>query len=83
MRDTSLPKMSPTNGHSKPTLALVPTEVTEREQLLSAVDTNASLQELLSKVTTPAGVWLTTLSKAIGPAEAEIEFTEEITIRES
>jgi hypothetical protein len=54
----------------------------ERQKLLQAVDDNTPMQQVLARVSTPPGKLLKMIAKAIGPAEAEIEFVERITIRE-
>lgn len=62
------------------TLAAPPSS--ERQKLLRAMDENTSMQQVLARVSTPPGKLMKMISKAIGSAEAEIEFVERITIRE-
>lgn len=70
-----LVRAEPVNG--------LPVSASEQQRLLSALDGNAPLQQVLATISTPAGELLKTISKALGPAEAEIEFVEKITIRET
>lgn len=79
----------PQNGHrmrqldaAQPALPARVQPQSQQQRLLAAVEDNASLQHVLTKVSTPAGKLLKVLAKALGPAEAEIEFIEKITYRE-
>ncbi len=57
-------------------------EATSQQRLVNSVDENASLQQVLATISTPASKWLEVISRSLGRAEAEIEFTERIRIRE-
>ncbi|MBI5760021.1 MAG: hypothetical protein HZA46_16005 [Planctomycetales bacterium] len=82
MTETTLRNGQRLNGQGSPATSLAQLQASENKQLLSAVDNNTPLQQVLARVSTPAGKLLKMISKAIGPAEAEIEFVERITIRE-
>jgi hypothetical protein len=75
-----------TNGQRQlRTLEIADTPATyqsEQQQLATAIDDNRSLQRVLSTISTPAGKLLKMISKSLGSAEAEIEFTERIRVRE-
>lgn len=84
MNDIHLRTNNHRNGRNMDDSAELPSVQTSSQQRLNAaVQDNTSLQQILETVSTPAGNLLELISRSLGKAEAEIEFIEEIRIKES
>ena len=58
------------------------TAQSDQQRLLAAVEGSPQLQHVITKVATPAGRLMKMIGRALGPAEAEVRFTERITYSE-
>ncbi|MCA9075844.1 MAG: hypothetical protein KDA93_12475 [Planctomycetaceae bacterium] len=80
-------QLSQRNGHRLPNGSsessnLPAVTSSQKQQLLAQATGNDSLQSLLATVSSSPSELMGVLTKALGPAEAEIQFREKITVRE-